>query len=213
MFKKDIDLVRALHEKYHLQTPLLDAGGLEQPTIADYDISVAKALTVDLNLSGHQWSVKIPHPEQSDRYVQIRRPWSFIDPDYTILNPEYGDPGIEALPEKYSEAFNTVILVSVFEHVENPYVVSDALFQLLKPGGYLINSVPFIFPYHPSPEDNFRYSPLALRRIHESSGFQWLEGDFHVNYPSTMGVGDTNPNNYGAPQTIMGCYALCRRPA
>lgn len=212
MFKKDIDLVRSLHEKYHFQSPMLDAGGLEQPAIADYEISIAKALTLDLDLNGRKWSVRIPHPDQSDRYVQMRRPWSFVDENYTILNPEYGDPGIEDLPQKYRESFNTVVLVSVFEHVENPYVVSDALFQLLKPGGYLINSVPFVFPYHPSPEDNFRYSPVALKRIHERSGFQWLEGDFHVNYSSAMGIGDTNPANYGAPQTIMACYALCRKP-
>lgn len=212
MFKKDIDLVKALHQKYQFQAPLLDAGGLENPTIADYDISVAKALKVDLNLDGHQWSVHIPHPEQNDRYVPLNRPWSFIDSNYTILNPEYGDPFIEDLPTKYANSFNCLIMVSVFEHVENPYVVSDAIFQLLRPGGYLINSVPFIFPYHPSPEDNFRYSPVALQRIHEASGFEWIEGDFHVDYNSNQGIGDTNPDNYGAPQTIKACYALCRKP-
>jgi SAM-dependent methyltransferase len=212
MFKKDIDLVKYLHSKYGLQGPLLDAGGLESPTIADYDISVAKALRLNLTLEQHRWAVVVPHPIQNDRYLAIKRPWGFVDQNYVILNPEYGDPVIEELPVLYSEQFNTVILVSVFEHVSNPYLVSDALFKLLKPGGYLINSAPFQFPYHPSPEDNFRYSPVALRRIHESSGFTWIEGDFHVNYLSSAGVGDTNPNNYGAPQSIIASYAFCRKP-
>jgi len=211
MFKKDIDLIRTLHARYGLQGPLLDAGGLIAPSIADYDISMAKALALDLELDGHKWSIKVPHPVQNDRYVKIERPWTFIDPAYTIANPEYGDPYIEQLPEKYPEAFNTVIMVSVFEHVENPYKVSDALFKIVKKGGYLINSTPFLFPYHPSPEDNFRYSPAALRRIHESSGFTWLEGDFHINISANEGIGDTNAQNYGAPQGIMACYAVCRK--
>jgi len=103
-------------------------------------------------------------------------------------------------------------MVSVFEHVKNPYVVSNALFDIISPGGYLFNSAPFLFPYHPSPEDNFRFSPNALKTIHESSGFEVLQSDFHVNYKTTDGVGDTNPNNYRAPQAIMASFALCRKP-
>jgi len=111
-----------------------------------------------------------------------------------------GDPVIENLPDKYPEHFETVIMVSVFEHVDNPYKVSDALFKIIKPGGYLINSTPFIFPYHPSPEDNWRFSPIALKRIHESSGFEWLEGDFHIKINTGDGVGDLNPERYAEPQ-------------
>jgi hypothetical protein len=212
VFHKDIELVQRLAVTYGLSGPLLDAGGQENPTIANYDISTAKALQVSLTMGEHHWQVKIPHPNQDDRYVPVTRPWSFIDPDYLILNPEYGHPYIEDLPALYPDRFATVIMVSVFEHVFNPYLVSDALFKIIKPGGYLINSTPFMFPYHPSPEDNFRFSPLALRRIHEASGFQWIEGDFHVDYSTKDGIGDTNPNNYGAPQAVKASYALVRKP-
>jgi SAM-dependent methyltransferase len=208
MYKKDIDIVRALHQKYQFKGPLVDAGGLEFPAIADYDISVASAIEM---MTPDGRFVKIPNSYQEDRYLKIARPWSFIDPNYLIVNPAKGDPFIEGLPDKYPDHFETVILVSVFEHVENPYKISDALYKIVKPGGYLFNSTPFLFPYHPSPEDNFRYSPRALKRIHEYSGFKWLEGDFHINYSSKEGIGDTNPNNYGAPQAIMVSYALCRK--
>ena len=211
MFKKDIDLIQKLNKKYLFKAPLLDAGGLENPAIADYEISSRKALSIQITEDGNHRTVKVPHIIQSDRYLKISRPWNFIDANYVILNPDRGDPFIEELPAKYPEFFSTVIMVSVFEHVNNPYKVSDALYQILKPGGYLINSTPFLFPYHPSPEDNFRYSPLALRRIHEASGFTWLEGDFHINHTTKEGIGDTNPQNYGAPQAIMASYALCRK--
>lgn len=207
MFKKDIDLIKRLHEQYKFKSPVVDAGGLEYPTVADYEISVKKAVTARLN---HQ-VFKYPHPDQSDRYLSINRPWDFIDSNYLILNPAKGDLPIERLSEKYLDFFETVILVSVFEHVKDPYEVSDALYKIMKPGGYLINSAPFLFPYHPSPEDNFRFSPQALRSIHEKSGFKWVEGDFHINYSTKEGIGDTNPSNYGAPQAIMASYALCRK--
>ena len=211
MFKKDIDKVKELHSKYNFQSPVCDAGGLENPTIADYDISKNCAYEVTLELEGQQRNIKIPNNNQNNRYVNINRPFSFIDKNYLVLNPDKGDPYIEQLPEKYTEHFNFVILVSVFEHIENPYVVSDALYKIIKKGGYLFNSTPFIFPYHPSPEDNFRFSPKALRLIHESSGFKWLEGDFHINHSTAEGIGDTNPKNYLAPQAIMASYALCQK--
>jgi len=211
MFKKDIDKVTELHEKHHFKAPLLDAGGLGRPTIADYEISAKKAVEVEVTDERGTRRVKVPHSIQEDRYVDIYRPWSFIDDNYAIMNPETNGVYIQDLPEKFPDHFNLVILVSVFEHVDNPYKISDALFKIVKPGGYLFNSTPFIFPYHPSPEDNFRFSPKALRLIHESSGFKWLEGDFHINHSTAEGIGDTNPKNYLAPQAIMASYALCQK--
>lgn len=208
MFKKDIDLVKNLHERYKFQTILLDAGGVENPVIADYEISIEKAIHTVLE-DGRQ--ITFPHAIQNDRYVAIRRPWNFIDETYIILNPEYGDPAIEELPFRYSNYFSTVITTSVLEHVVNPYEVSDALFKIIKPGGFLITTAPFVFPYHVTAtgEDNFRFSPLALRRIHEKSGFKWLEGDFYVNYSSDKGIGCPGLGGSIMPQTIIASYALC----
>lgn len=209
MIMEDIELVRRMHARYRFMGPAVDLGGLEMPNVADYSISKAKALRLD---AGGGRKVTVPHPEQNDRYRQIHRPWSFIEPDYLILNPEYGHPPIEEMTGIYPERFGLAIMVSVFEHVENPYVVSDAIFKLIKPGGYLFNSTPFIFPYHPSPEDNFRYSPKALERIHRSSGFEWVEGDFHGRYRSTDGVGDTHSQRFLDPTPLCFSHALVRKP-
>lgn len=209
MIMEDIELLQKLHARYGFQGPAVDLGGLETPNVADYGHSKRKAIEVD---AGGGRRVRIPHPQQADRYRQINRPWAFIDRDYLILNPEYGHPPIENLPDSFKDHFNLAIMVSVFEHVENPYTVSDAIFKIIKPGGYLFNSTPFLFPYHPSPEDNFRYSPKALERIHKSSGFNWVEGDFHASYRSSEGVGDTNQERYLDPQAMTFSYALCRKP-
>lgn len=209
MWKKDIDVVTRLHREFHFQGPLLDAGGLEQPCIADYEVSVKKAHRMAIQLDGQARNIIVPHVEQTDRYINISRPWSFIDSHYRILNPEYGDPGIEELPTLYPEAFNTVILVSVLEHVINPFECSDALFRILRPGGYLFTSVPFMFPIHDT-RDNWRFSPDALKTIHTKSGFTHLEGHFHVNYHSGHGIAD--PAHVDHPIPIMGSYAFCQKP-
>ena len=209
MFKADIDKMKSLHEKYKFEGPLLDAGGLEDPTIADYEISARKAIPIHLE-DGR--IIRVPHPVQDDRYVKIHRPWSFIDPGYTIQNPENHGYSIEQLPNIYPEYFNMVILVSVFEHVRDPFEISECLYKIIKPGGYLFNSTPFIFPYHPSPVDNYRFSPDALRYIHgPKTGFEVLEADFHLKIDTGAGVGDTNPDRYGQPQAIWASFCLCQK--
>ncbi len=206
MFKADIDKVKELHDRYGFKGPLIDAGGLSNPTIADYSISATKALSIHIN-DGR--IVKIPHPDQNDRYLNISRPWSFIDPAYKIENPQEGGVFIEQLPHRYSDFFNTVIMASVMEHVKNPFEISDCIYKILKPGGFLFNSTPFIFPYHPSPEDNYRFSPQGLRYVH--SKFEILESGFHLQINTNDGVGDTNPERYGQPQAIWASYILCRK--
>lgn len=208
MWYKDYELMLRLHTKYKFKSPLLDAGGLEMPCIADYEISKKKAYRSTLQVGSHIRNIVVPHENQRDRYRSIHRPWNFIDKDYLILNPENGDPLIEELPYLYTEKFNMVIVVSVFEHVTDPFKCSDAIFRILKPGGYLFNSTPFLFPIH-DVVDNWRYSPRALQYMHEQSGFQWLEGDYHINYKSTDGIGDYH--NADEVQSIIGCYALCRK--
>lgn len=208
MWKKDLVLIKNLHLKYNFQGPLLDAGGLKNPCIADYEISKNKAYRFKQILGGKEREIIVPHENQRDRYLNIEKPWTFIDENYLILNPEYGDPPIEELPKKFSNTFNTVILVSVFEHVVDPFECSNALFHIIRPNGFLINCVPWQFPTHDQ-RDLWRYSPQTLKYIHEKSGFKWLEGDFHINHSSKEGIGDFHDSD--RHQAIVGCYALCQK--
>lgn len=208
MWKKDLDKVKELHSKYNFQGPLLDAGGLPHPCIADYEISKEKAYYETVFLENRARNVIIPHEDQQDRYVNISYPWSFIEKEYTIENPELGGLLMEDLPSKYENAFNTIIIVSVLEHVKNPYKCIEQVHKCVKPGGYVFNSVPFMFPYHDK-VDNWRFSPDALKDIFEEAGFEWLEGDFHIKYETNEGIGDYH--NSDKPQGIIGCYCLCQK--
>ena len=190
MFWDDIKLVTEQVEKYGLRTPFADLGGMERPCIADYDLTIASG-------------------DQGARYVHLtQRPFDHIAPDYVILNPEQGDPFIEDLPYQYAGAFGTAVCLNVLEHVQNPFRVMAALYQLLREGGMLILETVFSFPYHPSPNDYWRFSPDCLRYLAETAGFTVLECDWRLSISADKGV--LNGQN-GEPQEIRSVFATLAR--
>jgi ubiquinone/menaquinone biosynthesis C-methylase UbiE len=69
---------------------------------------------------------------------------------------------IEAL--KFNdESFNAAVCWSVLEHVPHPQVAIRELYRVLKPGALIWVQLPFLFPYHASPNDFWRVTPSGLR--------------------------------------------------
>ncbi len=69
---------------------------------------------------------------------------------------------IESL-EFEDESFNAVVCWSVLEHVPNPTKAITEMYRVLKPGGLLWVQLPFLYPYHSSPNDYWRVTPSGLR--------------------------------------------------
>lgn len=67
-----------------------------------------------------------------------------------------------------------VWLCAVMEHLSGPFDVGDEVYRILKPGGFVLVTVPFIQPRHGSPHDYFRYTIDGLRSVFKD--FQELEG-------------------------------------
>ena len=55
--------------------------------------------------------------------------------------------------ELAGRGYRAICCSNVLEHVIDPRAVSARLEKLLNPGGYLIVTVPYRFPYHPDPID------------------------------------------------------------
>lgn len=188
MFWDDIKLVTEQVEKYGLNLPFVDLGGFESPCIADYDLTIATG-------------------DQLARYVGLsQRPFDHIDPGYLILNPEKGDPYIEDLPYSYANTFGTAVCLNVLEHVNNPFRVFAALHQIMREGGLLVLETVFSFPYHPSPNDFWRFSPECLRHLAETAGFTVLECDWRMTLLADKGIRTTQPG-IDEPQEIRSVYA------
>lgn len=70
-----------------------------------------------------------------------------------------------------SATFDAVLLVNVLEHIfEYRQLLGEAA-RTLRPHGRILIIVPFLFPYHASPQDYHRYTVSALTRALSAVGF------------------------------------------
>ena len=70
--------------------------------------------------------------------------------------------GTEPLPVAH---FALAICCSVLEHTPRPWVMADNIGRLLRPGGQLYISVPWVWRYHAYPDDYFRFSPRGVQSL------------------------------------------------
>ncbi len=64
-----------------------------------------------------------------------------------------------------NNSIEALVSESVLEHVPNPKAMTNEMIRVLKPGGYAYISVPFIHPFHASPDDFNRYTINGLQHM------------------------------------------------
>jgi len=74
-----------------------------------------------------------------------------------------------------SHSFDSLLCNQVLEHVFTPQSFIEELFRVLKPGGTLLLTVPFIWDEHEQPFDYGRYTSFGLRSLLEAAGFIIIE--------------------------------------
>jgi SAM-dependent methyltransferase len=80
-----------------------------------------------------------------------------------FISPEiFGDAC--ALPIA-SKTVDVVLLFEVLEHISNYENALQEIYRVLKPGGQLFISVPFIYPVHDAPYDFRRFTHDGLRNL------------------------------------------------
>ena len=95
--------------------------------------------------------------------------------------------------------FDLILCNQVFEHVAQPFAGARTLFHLLKPGGLIFWTAPFIERFHLVPNDFFRYTLNGAAEIFRSAGFkivaQYQVGDSAIasGYAMGFGAGDFDP--------------------
>jgi SAM-dependent methyltransferase len=70
-----------------------------------------------------------------------------------------------------SEVADTVVSLSVMEHLCEPQTMLNEAYRILKPGGGIILQVPWQWWIHEAPYDFFRYTPYGLKYLFEKAGF------------------------------------------
>lgn len=75
-----------------------------------------------------------------------------------------------SLPFKES-SFDIVLCTEVLEHVPEPQLLLQESHRVLRPGGVLILTTPFLVPVHEAPYDFYRYTVHGLEHLLHKPGF------------------------------------------
>ena len=74
-----------------------------------------------------------------------------------------------------SGAIDAALATELLEHVPDPQPLLRETARVLRPGGRLYVTVPYLWPLHDVPDDMFRYTPFALERALRAAGFTEVE--------------------------------------
>jgi SAM-dependent methyltransferase len=102
-------------------------------------------------------------PSRACTYVGVDLPGNA----YSVPDTEWD--GV-TLPQP-DASVDSVLMTEVLEHCAEPSAVLGEVFRVLRPGGFLFMTVPFVWPMHAIPHDEFRYTPFSLERLLTAAGF------------------------------------------
>ena len=70
-----------------------------------------------------------------------------------------------------SESVDTIITTQFLEHHPEPNVVISEMHRVLRGDGFLFLTVPFLWPFHDVPSDQYRFTPFSLERMFRQAKF------------------------------------------
>ena len=88
-----------------------------------------------------------------------------VDYEVAANAPEVDIQDLSAYPP---DTYDFVILDEILEHVEKPWIAVEEVRRILKPGGTLITSSPFMIAVHKVPKDYWRFTKEAMEVLLES---------------------------------------------
>ena len=91
----------------------------------------------------------------------------FVGVDYEVA-PNAPDVDIHDLRAYDADSYDFVILDEILEHVERPWIAVEEIRRILRPGGFLITSSPFLIAEHKVPMDYWRFTQDGLRVLLEN---------------------------------------------
>jgi len=114
---------------------------------------------------------------ENPTYQQNSKPDLFWDGEHVPLEDNSAD---------------CVMATEFFEHVPYPQKIMAEIYRILKPNGTIFITVPFIWPLHTMPYDEYRYTPFSLERIIRNSGFHEVDikalGGWDASFAQVMGL-------------------------
>jgi GT2 family glycosyltransferase/SAM-dependent methyltransferase len=110
------------------------------------------------------------------------------------------------------ERFGTVVCLETLEHVKHPWLAAGEAYRILKPGGLLLVSVPFMFPVHSFPDDYWRMTAKGLEVLLSTAGFEEIrssDSGEEVEWDLSWDVPEENIATVSYPHIS---FAVARKP-
>jgi SAM-dependent methyltransferase len=97
-----------------------------------------------------------------------------VDWDNSLHKNEFLDYSIDLTKtlDFEDEAFDTIILSDVLEHIPEPQRLLNEMARVLSQDGAILMNMPFYYRLHEAPHDYYRYTEYALRRFVDVSGLE-----------------------------------------
>ncbi len=128
----------------------------------------ARGRTLDVGCGDRRF---VPYCQTNDtQYIGLDYPVTFFGKREnvhvfgTALNLPFAD-----------DAFDTVLSFEVLEHVTDSRRMVAEIQRVLKPGGHIILTTPFLWGEHCQPHDYGRFTVYGLKRLFEDEGLHVVE--------------------------------------
>jgi SAM-dependent methyltransferase len=108
-------------------------------------------------------------PSRADRYLGL----DLASNEYYHCAPDLTWDG-KTIPLPDS-SIDCALATEVLEHCPEPGTVLSEVSRVLKPSGLFFATVPFLWPLHDVPYDEYRYTPFSLQRLLAAVGFYQIQ--------------------------------------
>ena len=131
---------------------------------------------LDRMLLCHKWHSKVLDigGKKANKRGRFRPPrdsvesWEYVNID-PATKPDYLCSA-DAIPVA-CETFDMVLMTEVLEHLEKPMEALAEAHRILKRGGRIVITMPFLYGVHADPQDFQRWTAEKIRREFENIGF------------------------------------------
>lgn len=124
---------------------------------------------------------------------------------YEGIEPDlYWDGNKIPLKENFADS---ILLTEVLEHCFDPALVLNECQRVLKSGGNILITVPFVWPLHDIPYDAFRYTPFSIEKFLKEAGFNNIQikalGGWNASLGQMMGLWLNRSGIFGWKRKIL----------
>ncbi len=119
---------------------------------------------------------------QTKSYIGVDHPKisTLYDP---LMKPDILCDITKKIPVK-NNSFDTAIMLEVLEYLENPTKTFSEIRRILKPGGILIFTTPFLYSLHDVPYDRNRFTDTQIKTFLTNEKFKIIKLKIHGKFLS-----------------------------